>query len=48
MASYRVWHYLCRETVKVMRAVSSFDARREMARELGVGVADIVAVRYDR
>lgn len=49
MFAYRVWHYLCRETAKVVLAPSSFAARRELARELGVSVDNIVsrALRHE-
>lgn len=43
MRTYRCWHYLCRETATLIRAGSSFAARREMARQLGVETIDIVA-----
>lgn len=43
--TYRCWHYLCRETARVILALNSFDARREMARDLGVRVTDIIARR---
>lgn len=45
MNVYRCWHYLCRETAQVVIAVSSFSARREVAKLLGVDVTDIVAQR---
>lgn len=43
MKAYRCWHYLCRETETVVIAESSFSARREMAKVLGVATVDIVA-----
>jgi hypothetical protein len=45
MATYRCWHYLCRETARMVYAASSHAARREMARILGVDAIDIVAQR---
>ncbi len=47
MNAYRCWHYLCRETMQVVLAATSFAARKEMARMLGVDVTDIVSVRCD-
>lgn len=43
MSTYRCWHYLCRETMQLVRASSSFAARREAARQLGVDTIDIIA-----
>lgn len=43
--TYRCWHYLCRETARVILALNSFDARREMARDFGCAVSDILAKR---
>lgn len=41
--TYRCWHYLCRETAKLITAPSSFAARKELAAELDVDMTDIVA-----
>lgn len=43
MKDYRCWHYLCRETARIIPATSSFEARKILAAELGVHVTDIVA-----
>ena len=45
MLAYRVWHYLCRETARVVLAPNSFTARKELALSLGVHVTDIVSRR---
>lgn len=45
LKAYHCWHYLCRETARIVFAENAFYARRELARDLGVGVTDIIARR---
>lgn len=47
MLTYRCWHYLCKETVRLIRAGSSHAARREFARMLGVDTVDVIAQRVE-
>lgn len=43
--AYTCWHYLCRETARIILAQSSFEARRIMAIDLGTHTTDIIARR---
>lgn len=45
MHAYHCWHYLCRETGRIVFAVNAYYARKELAVDLGVHVTDIVARR---
>lgn len=48
MNVYRCWHYLCRETVMVVIAMSEVRARLEVARQLGCRIGDVVAIPVGR
>lgn len=45
LKAYHCWHYLCRETCRCILATDAFTARRELARDMGVHVTDIIARR---
>lgn len=45
LQAYKCWHYLCRETMRIVFAQSAFEARRDMARDLGVPTTDIIGRR---
>ena len=45
MKPYRCYHYLCRETARVIFAYTSFEARKLLATQLNVHFTDIVAAR---
>lgn len=45
MHAYECWHYLCRETLTVIIALSSWEARKRFARSLGVRAVDVIAKR---
>lgn len=47
MHIYECYHYLCRETVMVIFALTAWEAKRQYANILGVSWRDIVAMQMD-